>query len=323
MASNPAKKTARMDGARDAAQRGRSNLFTITALLTAGNVISLLTTIAAGTVLYAETTRLSGGLLDRELYSHIGLIPVISAYFFYADRASIFTPARSSPVPGLLIAVCGVALYAAVSRLPLFSGKNGPNDYLSLLYLSVFMAWCGGFVISYGTEALKKAAFPVLLLLFMVPLPGLVVEKLVLTLQTGSTLAADALFGLTGVPYTRHGFVFEFQSIFIEVAEECSGIRSTLALFIASLIAGRMCIKEKWKRAALFASVIPLSVFKNGVRIAALSLLGIYVDERALKGPLHNYGGVVFFMLGLALLVPVLLGLARIGKNRTANIGRK
>ncbi len=286
-------------------------------LLTASNGAFALITLGCAFILLVQGRRLSGHLLDGELYSHISLIPLVSAYFLYTERRRIFSAASPEALPGLAAFAAGLVMYAAGVIILPFDGKSGPNDYLTLLSLSAFVSWCGGFVIAFGKAAFRRAAFPVFFLLFMVPLPGFLVDALIHILQTGSTSTAEALFSLAGVPFIREGFVFRMPGMNIEVARECSGIRSTIALVITFVAAGRLCLGDGWKRAALFISIIPVSVFKNGVRIAALSLLGIYVDERALKGPLHNYGGFLFFAFGILMLGALLWGLSRAGRKRT------
>ena len=92
----------------------------------------------------------------------------------------------------------------------------------------------------------------------------------------------------------------------IEIAKECSGIRSSVALVITSLLAGHLFLRSSWKKAVLTLTTVPLLIVKNGIRIVTLSLLSIYVDPGFLTGGLHRDGGILFFFLALALLTPVL-----------------
>ncbi|NIS74590.1 MAG: hypothetical protein GTO08_04795, partial [Deltaproteobacteria bacterium] len=95
------------------------------------------------------------------------------------------------------------------------------------------------------------------------------------------------LFSLTGIPVFREGAVFHIPGLVIEVAKECSGIRSSTVLFVTSVITGHMFLKTGWRKVALFASVLPITVFKNGLRIVTLALIGAYVDRGILSGALH------------------------------------
>ena len=130
-------------------------------------------------------------------------------------------------------------------------------------------------------------------------------------LKTGSTEVVSTLFTLTGTPFFRDGFVFTLPQFAIEVADECSGIRSSIALVLTSLLAGHTFLQSGWTRALLVVAVLPVTILKNGIRIVGLSLLSIHVDPSFLKGQMHREGGVVFFLLALAMLAPVFALLRR------------
>jgi exosortase len=120
---------------------------------------------------------------------------------------------------------------------------------------------------------------------------------------------------MTGVPFFRDGFVFHLSGQSIEVAKECSGIRSTLSLFITCTLAGHLFLKTWWKHTILIICVIPIAMFKNGIRIVTLTLLGTYVDPRILGSNLHREGGILFFVLALLLLAPILYFLRKSEKK--------
>jgi exosortase len=97
----------------------------------------------------------------------------------------------------------------------------------------------------------------------------------------------------------------------IEVAQECSGIRSSLVLLGVSLVASHWFLRSAWTKAILILVTVPLAIAKNGMRIVTLSLLSVYVDPGFLTGRLHHQGGIVFFSVALVLLVSMLLVLKR------------
>jgi exosortase len=235
-----------------------------------------------------------------EYYSHIVLIPLVSVYLIYQKRRSIFSKPEPIYPYGLTLSACGVALYVFGYSQTV---KLNPNDYASLLTFSAIVLWVGGFVCLYGIRGFQKASFPILFLIFMVPVPSLVIDKIIYVLQVGSTEATAILFGLIGVPVARESFVFQLPGISVEVAKQCSGIRSSLALFITSILAAHFFLQTGWKKAVLILSIFPITVLKNGIRIVALSMLAIHVDERILtQGFLHQSGGFIFYIPALGLL---------------------
>ena len=250
--------------------------------------------------------------MDDELYSHIFGIPLISAYFVYIKRREIFQNVVYSFNAGIVMLICGSLLYLiGISQ----GVRLTQNDYLSLMTFSTVITWLGGFILFYGIESVKTNLFPFLFLLFMVPIPGLIVGKVITFLQIGSTEVTYVFFKLTGIPLLRDGFIFHLPGISIEVAEQCSGIRSSIALLITSIMAGQLFLRSAPGKIVLALSIIPITIFKNGLRILTLSLLGVYVDERILSSELHKKGGIPFFFFSLIFLGSILWLLRRSEKR--------
>jgi exosortase/archaeosortase family protein len=93
----------------------------------------------------------------------------------------------------------------------------------------------------------------------------------------------------------------------MEVADECSGIRSSLVLFITSLLAGHLFLNTPWKRAVLTLVVIPIAIVRNGFRIFTIGMLCVHIDPSMINSPIHKRGGPLFFALSL---IPFFLLLA-------------
>ena len=277
------------------------------------NIIFLFLTVVAALMMYMPLRALFSSAVRRDYYSHILLIPLVSGYFMYLRRKQIFPDAGNSFGSGIILVMVGILLY--FYGMTLNPGLN-QNDQSSLLIFSVLVFWVGGFILLHGTRKFRIATFPLLFLAFMIPIPSMVMDKIIYFLQVESTEVAYLLFGLTGVPVLREGFVFHLPGISIEVAEQCSGIRSSLALLITGIVAAQFFLQSSWKNLILIFSVIPLAVLKNGIRVVTLSLLGIYVDQRFLtEGFLHRSGGFVFFIPSLILLGLILWLLKRTEKT--------
>jgi exosortase len=145
----------------------------------------------------------------------------------------------------------------------------------------------------------------------MIPIPTIVLEKTVLALQHGSAAVANVLYKLLGVPVFWQGVTFSLPGVNIEIAQECSGIRSSVALFIAGTVAAHVFLRSGSSKVILILSTIPIAIFKNAVRIVTISSLAVYVDRGFLYGRLHKYGGLPFSILALAILVPLLFCLQK------------
>ena len=256
--------------------------------------------------------------VNDETFSYIPLVPVVSAYLIFQQRKVIFSRVSGSMLPGAVLVLIGMVLYGLGS---LGGSSWNPADRHSIMAVSAVACLSGGIGLCFGSGALKEALFPLLFLLFMAPLPSTLLDKVVSILQYGSAEVSYAFLKLTGVPVFREGYVFHVPGLTVEVAKQCSGIRSSLSLFLVSLLAGNLFLETGWRKAILCIMVVPITIFKNGIRIVSLTLLGAYVDRSFLAGVLHTSGGIPFFLAALVLLSGVLWLLRRgekIGSERDA-----
>jgi len=178
-------------------------------------------------------------------------------------------------------------------------------DKLSLEILSLVILWILVFAFCYGSESFIKARFPLLFLLLLVPFPEFVIDKTIFALQVGSSDVAYGLFRILTVPVLKEGFVLRLPMVNLEVAKECSGIRSSIALLVTVLMAAELRLRSSWRKVLLVLAIIPVLVLKNGMRIVTIYLLAAYLNPAFLHGWLHTSGGIVFYLLGLAALMPV------------------
>jgi exosortase len=240
--------------------------------------------------------------------SHLILIPFISAWVLFVERQKIFLDISSNKVLGgslLFLASCA----ALVAR---FAGGGSSLDLrLSGYILSLVLFWVAGFALLFGKTATRAGYFSLLFLCLMVPLPNSLLNHVIYLLQLGSAWITEVLFDLLGVPVLREGFVFHLPRFTIEVAKECSGIRSSMALFILALLVAHFRLRSFWKKVLFLVCGLFLMILKNGIRIVSLTILAMHVDPSFLYGKLHHQGGVVFFILSLLLLAPILWLLQR------------
>jgi exosortase len=253
-----------------------------------------------------ELTKFS---LHSMYYSHIWLVPLVSVFFLFTERKKIFYNSNYSVRTGIAIIIISILVYVLGKQ---YHSSLNQNDYVSIVMLAAILFINGAFILCYGMRTFRAALFPLLFLIFMVPIPTFLLDRIIHVLLIGSTAASDLLFKITGAPYIREGAIFHLPGISIEVAKVCSGIRSSLALFITMVIAAHLFLKTNWKKVVLLLAIYPVTVLKNGIRIVTISLLATYVDERFLTHSwLHKSGGIVFFIPALILLGLILWALRR------------
>lgn len=267
------------------------------------NALFLLFSALAFFIVYSPVKELYDSSNQGGYYSHIALIPIVSIFLVFQKRNLIFSDIEYSFTTGIPALLIGVVLCLA-GRL---SGVElNKNDFAAIIVFSAVIFINGAFLLCFGRQAYKAAVFPLLFLLTACPIPSKIMEQFIYILQSGSTEITNLLLTATGVPFLREGFVFHLSGMNVEVAKQCSGVRSTMALFITSLLAGHLFLNSWWKKVILVLCVFPIAVFKNGIRIITLTLLGTYVDPRILQSSLHREGGIPFFILALLLMVPIL-----------------
>jgi exosortase len=246
------------------------------------------------------------------------VIPIISFGLIWIQRRAIFVEVRAQPGIGFATMFIGSALFVVAG----FSSDVNDGIVLAISVLAVLVVVAGTFVLCYGAPVTRRAVFPLVFLILAIPLPVNVLQYVVLFFQRESAAMTYWLFHLTGVPVFRPE-VLQFSlphGLTIEVAEECSGIRSGLSLFVSSITASYLFLRSGWSRVLFPLMTIPVVIFKNAVRIVTLSLLAVYVDDRFLHGWVHRYGGLPFSVVGLALLVPMLLILMRAERMRRVEV---
>ena len=264
------------------------------------NITFIFLSIVAILMIYGPLKELLRNTEHREYYSHILLIPFIAGYFIYEKRKVLFSNLEYSFIPGSILLTVGILFYI-VGREQ--RAQLNLDDYSSLVTFSGIIFWIGGIVLLYGINTFQKISFPLLFLIFMIPIPTLLMDRIIYLLQAASAEATHLLFKITNIPFSREGFTFHLPGINIEVAKQCSGIRSSLGLFITGILAGHLFLRTGSRKVILALLVFPITVFKNGIRITTLSALAIYVDEKFItQSFLHHSGGFIFYIPALLLL---------------------
>jgi exosortase len=246
--------------------------------------------------------------LTNDSFSQILVIPFVSLFLAYENRKRTFAAISVGWTLGAGLIVPGL-LCLVTARLNLLQLR--PTNQIVVFMFGTVLIWLGAFGLSFGARAFQAARFPLLFLLFSVPIPEPLLSEIIRFLQRESADATAVFFQLAGVPYFRQGLIFQLPGISIRVAEECSGIRSSLALLITTVLASYLFLRSFWRKLLLCAVVVPLAILKNGLRIATLSTLAIYVNPGFLHGNLHYHGGIVFFALALVPMALLLMWLQK------------
>ena len=238
--------------------------------------------------------------LHNETYSFTLLVPFISGYLAWLDKDRLAANgARLSIGWTALLFVLGIGVLGWYGQMLQSGAPVALQDALSMLMLS-FVAIIGGCACLFlGRPAIGLLAFPLAFLIFLAPFPLFVESALDTMLQHGSSVVAQWFLELTGMPVLRDGTYFRLPGFSMQVAPECSGLRSTLALFITSLVAGQLLLRGPMKRATLAIVVLPIALLRNGFRVFVIGELCVRIGPHMIDSWIHRHGGPVFFILSL------------------------
>ena len=228
-------------------------------------------------------------------YSHGYFIPFLSAYFIYSIRDELRQIAVKPNNAGLFV------LLAGLGQLTL--GKIGSEFFLQRTSLIVVML---GLVLFFlGSKYFKKLFIPIGYLIFMVPLPAIVWNKIAFPMQLFSSYLTEQVVSSFGIPVYREGNVIHLAQTTLEVVAACSGLRSLVTMFALSGALAFLSTLSAGKKTILFLSAAPIAIFANIVRLSATALMATKIGADASQGFLHEFSGIVVFVLGLSLLVAV------------------
>jgi exosortase len=250
-------------------------------------------------------------------YTHILLILPISVALILLDWK--FLDWKSpEPASRLSISLGAVLLVTATLVAAVVRWREAalPSDeQLSLNMLTLVLWWIAAFILCFGTHVFRRELFPLCFLLWLVPFPDFVLDPIVILLQRGSAAAAHLLFAAAGVPVAQRGVLVHIPGLTVEVARECSSIRSSSMLLVTTMVLAQLFLRSPMRKALVIAAAIPLSVAKNGLRIFVIAMLATRVDPSFLTGRLHRQGGIIFFLIALGAII-LLLWMMRKGERK-------
>jgi exosortase len=253
-----------------------------------------------------------------EHYTHTLVILPMSAALIFMEWKPPAGPSRLNATAGAVVLLIAVLARAGLASTGPSSPALPADVRLSLNMLAFVAWWMGAFLLCLGNGAFRRALFPLCFLLWIVPFPQFVLDPLVSLLQQGSVASAHLFFAAFGVPVEQMGTLVQIPGLTLEVAPECSSIRSSMMLLVTTMFVAHLLLVSFWRKAVLVAAAIPLAVLKNGLRIFTLGMLATKVDPGFLTGRLHRHGGIIFLLIAMGGIF-LLLWLLRRGETRPAN----
>jgi exosortase D (VPLPA-CTERM-specific) len=247
-----------------------------------------------------------GWLLTRPEYSYGVIIPFIALFLVWQRRDQIERMPFTGSWAGLLLALFGAAL-GAVGKL---------SAVFTIEQYAIFITLYGLVLALAGGRVFGLLWVPLLILIFMVPLPEFLYKNFSAQLQLLSSRIGVWFIRLFGISVYLEGNVIDLGVYKLQVAEACDGLRYLFPLMCIGFLIAYFFKAAFWKRALLFLSSIPITILMNSLRVGTIGVMVEHWGVHMAEGFLHEFQGWVIFMVSFALMVLEMMLLARIGAGR-------
>ena len=265
-----------------------------TARLRSGKLAFALLLLAALVGLYYPVlTYLVHDWSTNDNYSHGFFIPLISGYMVYALREELGRIAVRPANWWIIVLLAGLG--------QLYVARVGTEYFLQRT--SLILVLLGMVLFLWGRELTKKLLLPIGYLLFMVPIPAIIWNKIAFPVQLFSSAVTERVIQAIGLPVFREGNVLHLAQTTLEVVDACSGLRSLTTMFALAAALAWFSDFATWKKWLLFFAAAPVAIFANIVRLTATAGLASFYGEKVAQGFLHDFSGLFTFVFGLALLI--------------------
>ena len=227
-----------------------------------------------------------------ENYSHGFLIPLVSAFFIWRKRDRLRARQRKSNGIGLAVLILGLLLFIVASI-----GAEFFTQRLSLLLV------IGGLLLYLGGRKITgDLFFPLLYLVFMIPVPYVLYYSVSFPLELLASRLTTAAVSLLGIPIIREGNILHLQNTTLQVVDACSGLRSLLSLSALSAALAYATQRTLVKGIILFLAAVPVAIGANILRLSLTAILASLYGEQVAQGFLHQFSGVAVFAFAVVSL---------------------
>jgi len=236
------------------------------------------------------------GLWAQDEQMHGPIVLGISIWLLYRNWPAMEQAAQGQPTSawGWPIFVTGLLLYALGRSQDILLFEIG-----SAIWLLVGLA-----LLQRGTAALKAQWFALFFMLFMVPLPGAVVDTVTMPMKMAVSYVAEHVLFWAGYPIGRNGVVLQIGQYMLLVADACAGLHTLLTLEALGLLYLNLVRRDSlFRNVGLAILIVPISFTANVIRVMALSLITYHWGDAAGQGFLHGFAGMVLFLSALLLII--------------------
>ena len=243
---------------------------------------------------------------QSEESAHGPIILAIIVWLIWKERAALFTaPSHPAPAPGFTLLIFGLLLYVV-----------GRSQDIALFEIGALAPILAGVLLAMrGWPALRAFWFPIVFVVFMLPLPGFFVDALTGPLKQHVSVIAEQILYAAGYPIARNGVMLTIGQYQLLVADACSGLNSMFSLSALGVLFMYVTARTSvLHNAIILASILPIAFAANIVRVVVLILITYHFGDAAGQGFLHGFAGIVLLLVALIVFILLDAILARVIK---------
>lgn len=244
-------------------------------------------------VLFIPTyTSIAFTLWNSEEYAHGPIVLAVVLWLIWQGRAKLRDDGqKKNPISGLVLMIFGLMLYVVGRSQEIYLFEVGAQIPLLL----------GVMLLIFGSSITKHFWFPLLFLVFLIPLPGFVVDTLTGSLKQQVSILAESILYWFDYPVARSGVMLSIGQYQLLVADACSGLNSMFSLSALGMFYAYYVGRSSWvHNTILLASIIPIAFFANVLRVITLVLVTYYFGDEIGQGFAHDMAGILLPMAALS-----------------------
>lgn len=247
--------------------------------------------------LYLPTlVSLFNGLWSTDEQGHGPIVLGVSMWLIYRHWGALMDPRDASPAPWLAwpLLVLSALAYAV-----------GRSQGIWLFEVGSSLGMVAGIVLLLrGVRHLRLIAFALFFMLFMIPLPGAIVDALTQPMKMAVSYVAENILYAVGYPISRTGVILQIGPYQLLVADACAGLHTLFTLEALGLLYLNLVrSKSMFRNIALAILIVPISFSANVIRVMVLTLITYHFGDAAGQGFLHGFAGMVLFISALLLII--------------------
>lgn len=225
---------------------------------------------------------------EDSYYSHGYLVPFVSIYLVWRKKEQLKKIEKKPCLWGIAVLGCGLFVHLIGTLL----------NINVVSYMMIPVVIFGVVVYLFGVSVAKTVLFPIVFLVFMLPLPKVTIIGISFKMKLLAAKLSTVLANAIGVAAKNVGSKIYYKGGFLTVGDPCSGLRSLVSFLALGAVCTQFMKGKNWKKITLFISTVPIALFSNVLRITFLIFVSYVYGEEVALGFIHDFSGVAVFVIG-------------------------